>query len=97
MIGTVTQLFDIQNLRSVQPTNGAWVVTFPNGLVARFSPDDPEHGRILREAEYSLQQHRPVGILVNGDGRCTAGGERIPRKGTAPHCGCPVATPCHAS
>lgn len=68
MLGTSAQVFDIQNVRTIQSSNGALVVTFGSGLVARLVPDHPDRDRILREAEHSLQQCWPVGVLVNGEG-----------------------------
>src|SRR5262245_3663752 len=67
MLGTTPQVFDIQTVRAIQPVNGALVVTFGSGLVARLPPDHPDRDRMLREAEYSLQQRSPVGVVVNGD------------------------------
>jgi hypothetical protein len=69
MIGTKTLVFDIQMVRAVQPSNGALTVAFQNGLVAWIPPDHPEKDTLVREAQYSLEQHRPVGVLVNGEGR----------------------------
>jgi hypothetical protein len=69
MIGTVPQVFDIQPVATVQAANGAMMVTFPSGLVARIPPDHPDRDRMLREAECSQQQRRPVGLLVDGEGR----------------------------
>jgi hypothetical protein len=69
MPGTTPQVFDIQTVRTIQTSNGALVVAFGSGLVARFPPDHPDRDRMLREAEDSLRQGRPVGVMVNGDGR----------------------------
>jgi hypothetical protein len=68
MIGTKTQLFDIQKVRDVQPSNGDFAVTFQNGLVACLCGNQPDRDKILREVRFSLRQHRPVGLLVNGGG-----------------------------
>jgi hypothetical protein len=69
MLGTTTQVFEIQTVRSIEPSNGAPVVVFGSGLVARLPPDHPDRDRMLREAADSLRQRRPVGVLVNGEGR----------------------------
>jgi hypothetical protein len=68
MIGTTTQVFDIRTIHTVQPSNGALAIAFQSGPVVWLSPHHPEHDRILREAEWSLREQRPVGVLVNGDG-----------------------------
>jgi hypothetical protein len=68
MLGTTPQVFDIQTVRTIQPSNGAFVVTFGSGLVARVPQDHPDRDRILREAESSLKEGGPVGVMVNGDG-----------------------------
>jgi hypothetical protein len=68
MLGTTSQVFDIQTVRTIEPSNGAVVVAFGSNLVAHLPPDHPDRARILREAADSLQQRRPVGVLVNGDG-----------------------------
>jgi hypothetical protein len=69
MIGTRIQVFDIQKIRTIQSCNGAVVLTFGSGLVARFPPDHPDLDKMLREAEDNLQQGRPVGVLVNAMGQ----------------------------
>jgi hypothetical protein len=69
MVATTTQVFDIQNVRAVQPSNGSVAITFQSGLVAWLPSDHPEHDAILWEVEYSRQWGRPVGVMVNGDGR----------------------------
>jgi hypothetical protein len=69
MIEGTTQVFDIQNVRAVQCPNGSVAITFQSGLVAWLPSDHPEHDRILHEVECSSQWGRPVGVLVNGDGR----------------------------
>jgi hypothetical protein len=69
MLGTTPQVFDIQMVRTIQPSNGAVVIAFGSGLVARFPPDHPDRDRMLREAQSSLAEGRPVGVMVNGDGR----------------------------
>jgi len=68
MLDATTQVFDIQTVSTIQPSNGAPVVAFGGGLVARLPPDHPDRDKMLREAENSLQQRRPVGLLANGDG-----------------------------
>jgi hypothetical protein len=69
MIGTTAQLYDIQRVHAIQPSNGALAIVLASGLLARLTPDHPDRDRMLREAEDSLRQHRPVGVLVNGEGR----------------------------
>jgi hypothetical protein len=68
MIGTTCQMFGIETVRTVDASNGAPAVTFHSGLVARVPLDHPDRDRILCEAKRSLQQGRPVGVMVNGDG-----------------------------
>jgi len=62
-------MFDIQVLGAVESSNGSLVLTFPSGLVAWLPLDHPERERIRRAATGFLQQRRPVGVMVNGDGR----------------------------
>jgi hypothetical protein len=69
MLGTTSQVFDNQTVSTIQPSNGAFAVAFGSGLVARFPPDHPDRDRMLLEAESSLRECRPVGVMVNGDGR----------------------------
>jgi hypothetical protein len=69
MLGTTAPVFDIQTVRTSQPSNGAVVVAFGSGLAARVPPDHPDRDLMLRDAEDSFQRRRPVGILVDGDGR----------------------------
>ncbi|HEV3255699.1 MAG TPA: hypothetical protein VG013_02345 [Gemmataceae bacterium] len=69
MLETTTQVFDIQTIGTIQPYNGALVVAFGSGLVARLPPDHPDRDRMLREAVNSLQQRRALGLMVNGDGQ----------------------------
>ena len=69
MIETMPQVFDIQVVRAIQPSNGTLAVIFGSGLVARLPPEDPNRDTMVREAESSLQHRRPVGVLVNGAGR----------------------------
>lgn len=69
MIGTTCQVFDIEAVRTVDATNGTPVVTFESGLVARVPQDHPDRDKIIREAQRSLQDCRPVGVMLNGDGR----------------------------
>jgi hypothetical protein len=66
---TSYQTFDIQTVQAIQPTKGALGVVFANGLAATIVGDDPQRDRLLREAERSKQQQRPVGVLVDADGR----------------------------
>jgi hypothetical protein len=68
MLGTTPSVFDIQTIRTIAPSNGAIVVAFGNGLVARVPPDHPDRDSMLRDAEDSLKRRRPVGVLVDGDG-----------------------------
>jgi hypothetical protein len=68
MLGTTAQVFGIQAVRAIHPSNGALLVTFGSGLLGRLLPDHPDRDWILREAEASLQERRPVGVLVNGEG-----------------------------
>ena len=69
MLGTTLQVFKIQIVRTFEPSNGDWLVGFGNGLTGRLQPDHPDREEIRREAERSLQQQRPVGVLLNGEGR----------------------------
>jgi hypothetical protein len=69
MVGTASRVFGVETVRTVQPCDGASVVTFQSGLAARVPPDHPDWERILREAERSLGRRSPVGVLVSGDGR----------------------------
>jgi hypothetical protein len=69
MLETSPQVVEIQAVRTIQPSNGTFVVAFENGLVAQLPPDHPDRDRMLREAEASLRQHRPVGVMVQGGGR----------------------------
>jgi hypothetical protein len=68
MLGTTSRVIDILTVLAIQPSNGAFAITFGSGLVARVPPDHPDRDRMLREAEDSLQDRCPVGVLVNGDG-----------------------------
>ena len=69
MLETTRQVFDIQTVRTIQPSYGALVVAFGSGLVARFPPEHPGRDSMFREAESSLEEGRPVGVMENGDGR----------------------------
>jgi hypothetical protein len=69
MTATTTQVFDIQKVRAVQPSNGAVAITFQSGLVVWLPPNHSEHDSILWEVEHSIQWGRPVGVMVNSDGR----------------------------
>jgi hypothetical protein len=68
MLGPTSQVFDIQTVRAIEPSNGAIVLTFGNGLVARIPPAYPDRDSMLREAENSRTEHWPVGVLVNREG-----------------------------
>jgi hypothetical protein len=68
MLVTTARVFGIQTVSAIQPSNGTLVVAFRSGLVARFPPDHPDRDKMVREAEDSLQQRRPVAIIVNGEG-----------------------------
>jgi hypothetical protein len=69
MLGTTAQVFDIQTISTIQPSDGALVVAFRSGLLARLLPDHADRDRMLREAEDSLRRRRPVGVMVEEDGR----------------------------
>jgi hypothetical protein len=68
MRGTTSQVFAIQTVRTIQPSNGAVVVAFGSGLVGRFPLDHPDWESMLREAQSSLAEGKPVGVQVDGDG-----------------------------
>jgi hypothetical protein len=67
MLGTTLRVFDIQVVRAIQSSNGALAITLANGLIARLVPDDVDRDRMLRAAEESLRDHRPVGVLLDGE------------------------------
>jgi hypothetical protein len=68
MIGTTTRVFDIQTVRSIQPSNGAVVITFTSGLVGSVPQNHPDRGKVLYEAEFALQQRWPVGVMMDRAG-----------------------------
>jgi hypothetical protein len=69
MIGTSRLVFDIQIVTGIQPSNGALVVSFGSGLIARLPPDHPDRDGMLYEAEFSLKERTPVGMMMDADGR----------------------------
>jgi hypothetical protein len=69
MIGTTRKVFDIQPISAVQPSNGSLAITFQSGLVTWLPPNHPDREMILQEAEWSRQQHRPVGVMADEQGR----------------------------
>src|SRR4051794_14763227 len=68
MLGITPQGFDIQTVSTVQPSNGARVVGFDGGLVARLPPDHADRDRILFDAQDSLRRRRPVGVVLDSSG-----------------------------
>lgn len=63
-----SRVFDIQTGSAIQPSNGATLIVFGNGLAARVPPHHADRDRMLREAEDSRQRGRPVGLIVDGEG-----------------------------
>ncbi len=68
MIGTAPQVLAIQKVHSIQRSNGALVMAFESGLVAHLPPGHSDRDAMLREAESSLREHRPVGVMVDAEG-----------------------------
>jgi hypothetical protein len=52
----------------IQPANGAVTILFDNGLAATLLAQHPDRDLIRRQAEISLRERQPVGVLVDGAG-----------------------------
>jgi hypothetical protein len=69
MLKATCQTHDIQTLAEIVPCNGGHKFVFQNGLAATLPADHPDHDIILRNAQWGLEQRKPVGLVVDGDGR----------------------------
>jgi hypothetical protein len=69
MIETATQTTGIQTVAEVRSVDGDVELTLSDGVKARLSADHPNHASILRQAEWSLCDGRPMGVLLDSAGR----------------------------
>lgn len=68
MLGTTSQVYATAVVRDVQACNGALNILLEGDLSATLAADHPDFDLLLRQAEASLRDRRPVAVALDAAG-----------------------------
>ena len=69
MIELAANVINILPVTDIRSTDGAVELTLNRSLKARWPTNHPDHEIYLHQAEWSLEQGRPIGVILDATGK----------------------------